>query len=107
MDERRWFAGFALAAGISSALAVLMPPAPDLPGDELLAYIGAHKPALASAAVAILVWMSVSIPFAAGLGVVLAGDRKILARAATLLSVGGILLVAFASFVSLGSFLAL
>ena len=107
MDERRWFAGFALAAGISSALAILMPPAPDLPGDQLLAYIDAHKPAVASAEVAVLVWMSVSIPFAAGLGIALAGERKLLASAATLLSAGGILLVAFASFVSLGSFLAL
>jgi len=107
MNERRWFAGFALAAGISSALAVLMPPPPDLPGDQLLAYINAHKPAVASAAIALLVWMSVSIPFVAGLGVVLAGERRILASGATLLSAGGILILAFASFISLGSFLAL
>ena len=107
MEERRRFGGFALAAGISSVLAVLMPPAPDLPGDELLAYIDAHKPAVASAATALLVWMSVSIPFVAGLGVVLAGERKMLASAATLLCAGGILLMAFASFVSLGSFLSL
>jgi MFS family permease len=106
-SEWRAFAGFALAAGVASVLAVLMSQAPQLPAEELLAYVAAHKAGIASAAVSVLVWMSVSIPFVAGLGVVLAGERKILASAATLLSVGGIFLLGFASFVSIGSSLAL
>jgi hypothetical protein len=107
MPERVTFAVFALLAGAFSLWMLLMPPAPLLAPNEFLAYVQSHKAGFAMAAVVILVWVAVSIPYVAGLGILLGTERRILATAAMLLSAGGILLLGFASFVSLGSFLAM
>ncbi len=80
---------------------------PDHVPAELLPYFNTHRSSYLFAAVTVLVWVAVAIPFVVGLGALLAPKSKTLSRAATLLSAGGILLLGFAMFTFVGAFIAI
>jgi hypothetical protein len=108
LDGRITFAVFAILAGLLSVLLVASTnlPAPRVPA-ELLPYFRSHQSSYVLAAITVLVWVVVAIPFVVGLGALLSAKGSTLAFAATLLSAGGILLLGFATFAFVGAFLAI
>jgi hypothetical protein len=106
-DHRLAFAAFSFAAGLLTLLLIVSSagPPPSSPA-ELLAYFEAHRSRYLLLGVAVLSWASAAIPFIAGLGALLAPRGKALARAAMLLAAGGVLLLGFATFESVGAFAA-
>jgi len=108
LDHRLALGGFALAAGLLSLLllASVTPPVPRHP-EELLPYLAAHRSAYVLAAVTVLLWTTVSVPFTVSLGALLGAGARALALAATLLSAGGVLLLGFATFASVGALLSI
>jgi len=108
LDGRVTFAGFAILAGLVSLMLIVSAaaPAPRAPA-ELLAYIAAHRSTYAFAAVTVLVWATAAVPFIVGLRALLGAHDGNLALAATLLSAGGVLLLGFATFASIGANLAI
>ena len=107
-SRRITFAVIAMLAGLLSVLLAFSASlyAPRVP-PELLPYFNSHRSSYLFAAVTVLVWVVVAIPFVAGLGVLLASKSKTLSRAATLLSAGGILFLCFAMFTFVGAYLAI
>ena len=97
-----------LAAGLLTlALIVLAAgPGPLEPAD-LLPYFQAHRTRYVVSASVTLLWAVAAIPFVAALKEMLGAERRALSLAATLLSTCGIALLAFGSFVAIGSFFAL
>jgi Domain of unknown function (DUF4386) len=108
VDHRLALGGFALAAGLLSLLllASVTTPAPRHP-EELLPYLAVHRSAYVLAAVTVLLWTTVSVPFTVSLGALLGAGARALAFAATLLSAGGVLLLGFATFASVGALLSI
>ena len=108
LDGRVIFAGFALLAGVVSLMLIVSAttPVPRAPA-ELLSFIAAHQSTYVFAAVAVLAWVTASVPFIVGLKALLGADNSNLALAATLLSAGGVLLLGFATFASIGANLAI
>ncbi len=96
-DRRVTFAVFAILTGLISVLTVVTP----------LPTAGMAQSRYVLQAITVMVWVMVAIPFVAGLGILLGGRSSPLALAATLLSTGGILLLGFATFTSIGAFLAI
>jgi hypothetical protein len=109
IDRRTAFAVFSLLGGVLSFLLIgsagLMPAA-HAPA-ELLSHLASHRGAYVLAAVAVLVWAVIAIPFVVGLGALVRPGSPALAEAATLLSAGGILLLSFGTFGSIGALLAI
>jgi hypothetical protein len=106
-DHRLAFAAFSIAAGLLSFLLIMSTagPAPPAP-TELLPWFEAHRGRYVLLGVAVLSWVSAAIPFIAGVGALLAPQGKALARAAMLLATGGVLLLGFATFATVGAFAA-
>jgi Domain of unknown function (DUF4386) len=106
--QRRAFAVVAILAGLLSVLLIFSAssPAPRVPA-ELLLHFSSHRSSYLFAAVTALVWVVVAVPFVVVLGGLLATNSQTISRAATLLSVGGIFLLGFATFTFVGAFLAI
>jgi Domain of unknown function (DUF4386) len=108
LDGNVTFAGFAILAGVVSLMLIVAAaaPAPRVPA-ELLAYIAAHQSTYVFAAVTVLVWATAAIPFIVALRTLLGARDGTLALAAMLLCAGGVLLLGFATFASMGANLAI
>jgi hypothetical protein len=109
IDRRTTFGVFALLGGVLSFLLIGsagLRPAAQAPA-ELLSYFTSHRTAYVLTAVEVLVWVVIAIPFVVGLGALLRPTSPALAEAATLLSAGGILLLGFGTFSSIGALLAI
>ena len=107
LDRKGAFSVFAILAGLLSVLLIVfVSPAPGTPS-ELLPYFKSHQSRYVLTAVIALVWLIMAVPFVVGLGALLRASGRNLAHAATLLSVGGILLLGFTTFTWIGAFLAI
>ena len=107
LDGRRFFACAAFASSILTLLLILSPTPQSASPSDLLPYFRAHQTQFVVSAVAILIWAIVSVLLVVAAGQLVGGDRSTLAFAATLLCSGGILLLAFGTFVFLGAFFSL
>ena len=96
-SRRILLAVFAILTGLISVLMIVTPPPT----------AGMAESYYNLQATTIMIWILAAIPFVAGLGRLLGGKENLLALAATLLSAGGILLLGFATFTSVGAFLAI
>ena len=92
-----------LAGGLSAALLLfsLLSPQPD--PEHLLTFASTHRGAYALLASLALAWSIFSAPFVVVLSDVLGGVNRLIASAAKLLTAGGILLLGFAIFISVGA----
>jgi hypothetical protein len=101
---RRLIAAFGLLTGILSLLLLLALAGPSPQGPEQqLAFVGSHRAGYAILEIAVLIWATSSVPFLVGLGSLLRGHGRWLASTATWLSTVGLLLLGFATYVSIGS----
>ncbi|HEX7327627.1 MAG TPA: DUF4386 family protein [Casimicrobiaceae bacterium] len=92
-----------LAGGLSAALLLFSVLSPQPDPQHLLTFASTHRGAYALLASLALAWSVFSVPFVVALGDVLGGVNRQLASAARLLTVGGILLLGFAIFMSVGA----
>jgi hypothetical protein len=104
IDRKRTFALFSFLAGVLSILllgAILLsaPPSPT----EVLPFFTTNRAIYMVLATVVLTWGVISVPFVVGLESLLGGRSPSLARAATLLSTGGILLLGFGVFTYVGA----
>ena len=103
-DSRRPIAVLALAAGVFST-ALLLSAAPPAKGtvEEQLAFVASHRGGYLIVEFAVLFWTVTSAAFVAGLGGLLGLRAGWISPVAVVLSAGGILLLGFATYVSIGS----
>jgi len=109
IDHPRIFSILSFVAGGLSLLlllASLQPPPPSNPAEQL-SLVASRRTAYALFAILILTWATFSIPFVVALGTILRAKGVSIARAATILCSGGILLLGFAIFTHLGALLSI
>ncbi|HEY6910528.1 MAG TPA: hypothetical protein VI356_14210 [Myxococcales bacterium] len=99
---RKPIAAFGLLTGVLSLLLLLSLTAP--PPQASKGRLASGRIAeLVITEIAVLLWATSSVPFIVGLGMLLRGRGRWLASSATWLSAGGLLLLGFATYVSIGS----
>jgi hypothetical protein len=107
LDHRRFFAAASLLSALFTLLLVVTAaPAPQAP-TQLLPFFRAHRGQFFALASTVLVWVVLSVVHTTALERLVGANRRALAHAATLLSVGGILLLGFGTFVFAGAFFAI
>jgi len=109
IDHARIFSIFSFVAGGLSLLlllASLQPPPPASPAEQL-SFVANRGTAYGLFATLVLSWATFSIPFVVALGTILRPKGISIARAATILCSGGILLLGFAIFTHLGALLSI
>ena len=107
IDTRRFFAIASFASALLTLALVLTAAPPQAPPTELLAHFRANQGRFAALAIVVLTWAIVSVPAVVAAGRLVAGSRPTLGLAATMLSFGGILLLAFGTFIFVGALFAL
>lgn len=108
MDRAIAFGWFSLLSGVLSLLlvAATLQPAPRSATGQL-AYVAGHQGAVAIGATIVLSWSVFSIPLVVALGQILGPKSPGFAKAATLLTAAGILLLGFAIFTRVGALLSI
>ncbi len=94
-----------LAGGLSAALLLVSVLSPRADSEHLLQFATSHRTTYAVLASIALAWSICCVPFVAVLGAILRRVNRPLAKAAELLTVGGMLLLGFAIFMSVGAVL--
>ena len=107
-DRKSTLAILALVAGVLSLLLLVasLKSPPSVPAQQI-PFVTNHQRVVALFSIIVLAWALFSIPFVATLGTLLRPKGNTLAHAATLLSAGGILLLAFAIFTHIGALLSI
>jgi len=108
MDRAPAFAWFSMLSGALSALLIVatLQPTPKTAAGQL-AYFAGHQGMVALGAFTVLAWAVLSIPLVVALGQILAPKSPSFAKAATVLTAAGILLLAFAIFTHAGALLSI
>jgi hypothetical protein len=108
IDRRGVFACCAFsAAALSLAIVVLPAIYAPRPAGEVLAVFARHRAVYVGVAIAMVSWAVVSVPAVVAIAALVGASGRTLARAALLLSAGGILLTGFAVFMFVGALLAI
>ena len=107
LDHRAAFVSFALLSGVMTGvlLIVVARAFPHAAAEQ--AALAHRQPLLILLGVTTLAWVVTSAPFVATLGRLLEPRGVVMAQSATLLSIGGILLFAFAVFARVGAFMSI
>lgn len=106
--ERKAIAVFAFLAGASTlALLVLLLLAPPANSAQELTYVADHTALVTIFEIVVIAWATLSAPFAFGLWMLTRIRSRVIAAAATGLSVVGILLLGFATYANTGALIAI